>query len=143
MVAITIGRLARESGLAPETLRYYERLGLIQPSQRSRANYRIYGTDAEGRLRFIRRAQALGFSLAEIRELLGLHAATNEDMARVKALAQVKIAEIDAKIGDLQRMRKGLAALDELCPGHGPTAACPILAALLGDDLPARHECCG
>ncbi|MHB8248923.1 MAG: heavy metal-responsive transcriptional regulator [Acidithiobacillus sp.] len=139
MVAITIGRLARESGLAPETLRYYERLGLIQPSQRTRANYRLYGRDAEGRLRFIRRAQGLGFSLAEIRDLLGLHAAANEDMARVKALAQIKIAEIDAKISDLQQMRTGLAALSDLCPGHGPTAACPILAALLGDDVPAGH----
>jgi hypothetical protein len=62
-------------------------------------------------------------------------------MSRVKALAQIKIAEIDAKISDLQRMRTGLAALNELCPGHGPTAACPILAALLGDDMTAGHEC--
>ncbi|VAY89701.1 hypothetical protein CARN8_820009 [mine drainage metagenome] len=83
MNTMTIGKLAHDNGLATETLRHYERLGLIAPSQRSASNYRLYDQTAAQRLRFIRRAQALGFSLPEIRELLGLHA--DADMGAVKA----------------------------------------------------------
>lgn len=131
---ITIGVLARQAGLTAETLRYYERLGLIAPSQRTAANYRVYGADAAQRLRFIRRAQVLGFSLNEIAQLLSLHAYPESDMAEVKVLAQAKITEIQSKIDDLERMKQGLAALAETCPGHGSTEHCPILGALLTDD---------
>lgn len=126
----TIGALARQEGVAPETLRYYERLGLVEPFQRTVSNYRLYDAEAVRRLRFIRRAQALGFSLAEIGELLSLHTRPEADMSAVKQLAQDKIADIESRIADLQRMKAGLAALSERCPGHGSTAQCPILNAL-------------
>ncbi|MHB0920020.1 MAG: heavy metal-responsive transcriptional regulator [Thiomonas delicata] len=130
MNALTIGKLARSMGLATETLRHYERLGLIYPSQRSAANYRLYGDEAGQRLRFIRRAQALGFSLPEIRELLSLHADADADMGRVKAIVQQRMAQIDARMADLQQLKAGLMALASSCPGHGATQDCPILAAL-------------
>lgn len=131
---LSIGALARSEGLATETLRYYERLGLIEPARRTASNYRVYDAAAVRRLRFIRRAQALGFSLAEIRELLSLHAHPEADMGGVKELAEHKIADIEAKMADLARMKAGLEALAERCPGHGSTAECPILATLLEDD---------
>ncbi len=132
---MTIGVIARREGLAAETLRYYERLGLIAPSRRTASNYRLYNEDAARRLRFIRRAQALGFSLSEIAELLALHQNPDKDMLAVKDMAQTKMAVICRKIDDLQRMKQGLESLSEQCPGHGPTAECPILEALLKDDV--------
>lgn len=127
----TIGVLAKKEGLATETLRYYERQGLIAPSRRSASNYRLYDLTSVRRLRFIRRAQTLGFSLAEIGELLSLHQQPAADMGAVKALAQTRIADIEARIADLERMKTGLTALSAQCPGHGDTAGCPILNALL------------
>ncbi|AOU98835.1 heavy metal-responsive transcriptional regulator [Acidihalobacter yilgarnensis] len=131
---MSIGTLAERAGLTAETLRYYERRGLIEPSRRTAANYRLYDEMAASRLRFIRRAQALGFSLGEIAQLLSLHAYPESDMHEVKVLAQNKIREIDLKITDLQRMRHGLEVLTEQCPGRGSTADCPILGALLEED---------
>ncbi|AOV17765.1 heavy metal-responsive transcriptional regulator [Acidihalobacter aeolianus] len=131
---ITIGTLASRVGLTAETLRYYERLGLIEPSRRTAANYRLYGEDAARRLRFIRRAQTLGFSLGEIAQLLSLYAYPESDMAEVKQLAETKIREIQTRIDDLERMKQGLEALSQQCPGHGSTAECPILAALTGTE---------
>ena len=134
MQTLTIGKLARETGVAVETLRYYERRGLIAPCRRTASGYRLYQPDASRRLRFIRRAQALGFSLAEIGELLSLHEHPEQDMGSVKRLAQAKIDNIAAKVADLERMRAGLEALTDRCPGHGSTADCPILASLLEND---------
>ena len=139
---VTIGRLAREAGLAAETLRYYERIGLIQPVQRTQSNYRLYDSEAESRLRFIRRAQNLGFSLAEVKELLDISSSAENDMGEVKALTEQKIAEIDLKIADLQRMRTALAQRVECCPGHGSVANCPILASLADAEgaMPVRER---
>ncbi|WP_414040191.1 heavy metal-responsive transcriptional regulator [Acidithiobacillus sp. M4-SHS-6] len=139
---VTIGRLAREAGLAAETLRYYERIGLIQPVQRTQSNYRLYDGHAGSRLRFIRRAQNLGFSLSEVKELLDISSSAENDMGEVKALTEQKIAEIDFKIADLQRMRNALAVQTERCPGHGSVKDCPILASLAdaeGDMVVRRH----
>lgn len=133
---LTIGQLARRAKLAPETLRHYERLELIRPSRRSDANYRLYDSSALQRLQFIRRAQSLGFSLPEIRQLLGLHGAGDGDMAQVRAIAEQRMAQIDQRMADLQRLREGLEQLVRACPGHGPLAECPILAAL--SPAPAR-----
>ncbi|MBU2755805.1 heavy metal-responsive transcriptional regulator [Acidithiobacillus sp. CV18-2] len=137
---VTIGRLAREAGLAAETLRYYERIGLIRPVQRTQSNYRLYDNEAEARLRFIRRAQNLGFSLAEVKELLDINSHPENDMAAVKQITQGKIADIEEKIADLERMRSALHEVSERCPGHGSVEACPILASLAGaeraTDLP-------
>jgi len=131
MEKLTIGKLARQVGLGVEPLRYYERRGLIEPRRRTDAGYRLYHADAEQRLRFIRRAQALGFSLDEVAELLSLSDRPGESAAEVKRLAQTKIEDIDSRIRDLERMKSALAELEVQCPGHaGTTAECPILAAL-------------
>lgn len=127
---LTIGRLARQVGVGAETLRYYERLELIHPARRTQSNYRLYGADAEQRLVFIRRAQTLGFSLDEIRELLSLHHRADAGAAEVKAIAEARIREVEVRIHDLERMRDGLATLSAQCDGRGPAAECPILAAL-------------
>ena len=131
---LTIGRLAKTSGIATETLRYYERRGLLEPSQRTPSGYRLYGPAAAQRLRFIRRAQALGFSLDEIAELLALSDDPGESAASVKQLTRAKIDDIERRIRDLERMRQGLAALEGRCPGHGSTSDCPMLGALNQDD---------
>ncbi len=130
MQTLTIGKLARQSGLAVETLRYYERRGLINPCERTASGYRLYQPEAGQRLRFIRRAQALGFSLDEIAELLALSDNPAKSAAEVKALTRAKIHDIDTRIQDLERMKQGLAALEAHCPGKGSTADCPILHAL-------------
>lgn len=128
--AFTVGRLARKLGLGAETLRYYERLGLIRPIRRTTANYRLYGPDAERRLIFIRRAQALGFSLDDIRELLSLHGRADATASEVKRLTAARAREVEAKLRDLEGIRAGLAALADACSGRGPASECPILAAL-------------
>jgi MerR family copper efflux transcriptional regulator len=134
MQELTIGRLAKQSGIGAETLRYYERRGLLRPSQRTAAGYRLYQPEAAARLRFIRRAQALGFSLDEIGELLALSDDPGRSAAAVKRMTRAKIDDIQARIRDLERMKDGLAALETRCPGHGSTRDCPILAALNHDD---------
>jgi Cu(I)-responsive transcriptional regulator len=131
---ISIGALAQKAGVATETLRYYERLGLIAPKRRTAANYRVYDATTTHRLAFIRQSQSLGFSLTEISQLLALHGRPKADMAEVKQLAETKIADIDQKIAHLQQMKSGLEVLAKICPGHGPTAECPILNALTGED---------
>jgi MerR family copper efflux transcriptional regulator len=126
-----IGTLAQEAGVRIDTVRYYERSGLLAPKSRLSSGYRRYGVTELARLRFIRRAQSLGFSLKEIRELLAL--SKGRDVARVKRAAQTKLADVEARIAALQRVRDGLARLIGACPGHGEAADCPILQALGGD----------
>lgn len=128
-----IGTLAKRAGVGIDTVRYYERSGLLTPSQRLASGYRRYTPLELARLRFIRRAQALGFTLSEVRELLALSA--KRDVARVKRSAQAKLEDVDQKIAALQKIREGLATLVAACPGHGRAADCPILQAL-GDEEP-------
>lgn len=131
MQPLTIGKLARQANVGVETLRYYERRGLIAPERRTDAGYRLYDDDARQRLQFIRRAQTLGFSLDEIAELLSLSHRPTASAADVKRLARARIDDIEARIHDLERMKAALSELEEQCPGHaGTTAECPILAAL-------------
>ena len=138
---LTIGELAQHAQLGAETLRYYERLGLLAPASRSPSGYRRYTAQAMDRLDFIRRAQALGFSLMQIGELLALHGRPEADMSAVRAIAAQRLAEIDAKLDDLQRLKAGLQTLLSACPGHGPSEQCPILAALRGNTIPdVLHE---
>ena len=136
MESIGIGTLAKRAGVRIDTVRYYERSGLLSPQSRLESGYRRYGRAELARLRFIRRAQALGFSLREIRELLAL--SKGRDMARVKRIAEGKLADVEQRIAALQRMRDGLATLIAACPGHGDLARCPILAALGGEESPAQ-----
>ena len=131
---MTIGQVARASGTSIQTLRYYERERLLQAQARKPSGYRVYRPEAVARLRFIRRAKALGFSLAEIRELLRLQDEKPGNRAKVKAVADNKIAELDQKIRDLRRMRTVLAHLSEECSGSGPVHGCPIVEALQADD---------
>jgi MerR family copper efflux transcriptional regulator len=134
---LTIGKLARKAGVGIDTVRYYERNGLLSPTSRSSAGYRRYGELEFARLRFIRRAQKLGFTLKEIRSLLALSA--RRSVAQVKRAAQAKLDDVDSKLADLQRVRAGLALLVEACPGHGQPAECPILRAL-ADEEGTSHE---
>ena len=132
---LSIGKLAQLAGVGIDTVRYYERNGLLAPSMRLASGYRRYGELELARLRFIRRAQKLGFTLKEINSLLNLSARRN--VAQVKRAAQTKLADVEARIADLQRVREGLALLVEACPGHGQSSECPILRALSNED---EHE---
>jgi MerR family mercuric resistance operon transcriptional regulator len=120
--------LARLGGVNLETVRYYEREGLIPKPPRTRAGYRVFPLEAAQRLRFIKRAQALGFSLTDIRALLSLRPST--DRAKVRARTQARIADIEQKIHTLQAMRKFLGSLIDRCEHCGPMGECPILESL-------------
>lgn len=130
METIGIGALAKRAGVGIDTVRYYEREGLLEPTERRESGYRRYSGIQVSRLRFIRKAQALGFSLKEIRELLTL--SSHQDVASVKHRAEDKLVDVDQRIAELQRVRAGLSALIKACPGHGRPEDCPILQALGG-----------
>lgn len=130
---MNIGQLARRAGVPIDTVRYYERQQLLPTARRSAAGYRIFDEDAVQRLRFIRRAKALGFRLEEVGELLTLSAERGRDMAGVHQTAAARLADIDLRMRELQRMRDALAQLVDACPGHGAMGSCPIMAALQED----------
>ncbi len=134
MELLTIGRLARAVGVNLETVRYYERRGLLPKPPRSGSGYRLFPVEAKHRLRFIRRAQELGFSLGEIRELLSLRTVPTAKSADVRRRAQAKITDIEAKIRSLQSMKKALCELMQTCSGCGPVRDCPILESLDAED---------
>jgi Cu(I)-responsive transcriptional regulator len=129
---LNIGKLAKLAGVGIDTVRYYERNGLLAPSARLASGYRRYGELELARLRFIRKAQKLGFSLKEIESLLTLSARRN--VGQIKRTAQAKLEDIESRIADLQRVRDGLASLVDACPGHGRASECPILRALTVED---------
>jgi len=130
MQVFTIGQIAQQAEVGIETVRFYERQGLLAPPPRGTSGYRQYPPDSVQRLRFIRRAKALGFSLAEIRSLLSLHPGSAQSCTDVSCLTRDKIADIDAKIRDLESVRRGLEALAASCERREPLSACPLLAAL-------------
>lgn len=129
---LSIGRLARAADVGVETIRFYEREGLLPEPARTASGYRQYPLDTIDRLGFVRRAKRLGFSLAEIRELLALAHADGE-RARVKAIAEQKLSVIEQRIGELTRMRDALTGLTHQCSGRGPIEGCPIIEALTDD----------
>jgi MerR family copper efflux transcriptional regulator len=132
MESMGIGALAKRASVGIDTVRYYERAGLLAPRSRLPSGYRRY-TDLElARLRFIRRAQALGFTLKEVRELLSLSA--QRDVGRVKRSAQTKLTDVGRRIAELEKVRSALSKLIAACPGHGRAADCPILQALGGEE---------
>jgi DNA-binding transcriptional MerR regulator len=131
--SIGIGTLAKRAGVGIDTVRYYERNGLLAPRTRLASGYRRYGELEVSRLRFIRRAQALGFTLKEVRALLSLSA--QRDVARVKRAAQAKLEDVEHRIAALERIRQGLSSLIGACPGHGRAADCPILQALGSEEI--------
>ena len=127
MTALTIGQLAKRAQVNVETVRYYERQGLIPTPGRSASGYRQYTQETAARIRFIRRAKELGFSLREIGDLLSLDGNPDTVCAEVKERAEIKLVDIEERIRDLQRMKRVLADLVAACPEHGSTSHCPIL----------------
>ncbi len=130
MRTLTIGQLAKQAGVGVETVRFYERKALLDGPPRTASGYRQYSQDVVRRIRFIRLAKELGFSLKEVAELLSLRVDPETTCAEVKAQAEDKIADIDAKLRDLQRMKETLVRLVTTCSGRGPISQCPILDAL-------------
>ncbi|HEY0973232.1 MAG TPA: heavy metal-responsive transcriptional regulator [Solimonas sp.] len=131
--SLTISRLAKATGVGIDTVRYYERNGLLPEPPRRASGYRAYREEDVQRLRFIRRAKQLGFSLEEIRGLLDLSAQNEQGVPGVHATAAARLAELDARIEELERVRNGLRQLVQACPGHGTPHECPILKALTGE----------
>lgn len=131
-VRLRIGEVAAAADLSVETIRYYERLGLIREAARTASGYRQFEPAVVRRLRFIRRAKELGFSLEEIRELLELRADPEASASDVQELARANLAEIEDKLADLTRLRDALLAVSCTCDGRGPMTECPILDALDG-----------
>lgn len=124
MADLTIGALAREAGVGVETVRFYQRKGLVAEPARAGGIRRYDGRDVE-RIRFIKKAQAAGFSLAEIGELIALD--STEDRARARALATARIGALDSRIAELKEARTALARLAKEC-GEGRDGPCPIIA---------------
>lgn len=131
--ALTIGELGEQANVNIETLRYYERRGLLPPPPRSAANYRLFPPETVHVVRFIKQAQELGFTLKEIEELLSLRAIPEAQCADVKKLAQEKIKDIDTKIATLQALREVLDAMLTECPGKAPIQQCPILETIAAE----------
>lgn len=139
MESLTTGQLARKAHVNVETLRYYERRGLMPEPPRRESGYRQYSEGDVARIQFIKRAQDLGFSLKEIAELLSLRVDPHTTCADVKKKAEVKIFDIDQKIKTLQGIKKALTKLTALCRGRGPTSQCPILEAMDSESLGERR----
>jgi MerR family mercuric resistance operon transcriptional regulator len=126
-MGLKIGQVAERGRVNLQTVRYYEREGLLPEPPRLASGYRIFSDDAVRRVRFIKRAQELGFSLAEIRELLSMEFDHTKDCSDVQRLAKAKLADIDEKIRTLEAMKRTLSELADACPGRGPSTTCPIL----------------
>src|SRR5437660_11848398 len=120
MKPLTIGQVARSAGVGIETVRFYERQGLLTEPARKESGYRQYGEDVVARLRFIRRAKELGFSLKEIAELLALRVEPETTCAEVRTKAEAKIVDVEEKIQALRRIKKALVKLTTACSGRGP-----------------------
>lgn len=128
MSTLTIGKLAKACDVKVDTVRYYERKGLLLPLERTESGYRVYSTDSVKRLRFVRKAQSLGFTLEEIRELLELSEQPEADCSDIRDKASKKIEEVEKRIFDLVSIKESLTELSEFCPGKGkPLSDCSIL----------------
>jgi len=123
--------VAAGAAVNPQTLRYYERRGLLPEPVRSPGGYRAYPADAVGRVRFIKRAQDLGFTLAEVASLLDLVEGGPDNCDQVRDLAQEKIADLERRIADLQGLRAGLARLVATCDRPREDRECPIMQQLV------------
>ncbi len=143
MGSLTIGQVARMGEVNVETIRYYERQGLIPPPPRRESGYRQYPEDTVSRVRFIRKSQGLGFTLKEIGELLALRIGPDTVCSDIRKATEVKIKEIEEKMETLRRMKDVLSGLATECKGRGPVSECPILEALeakCGDYRPITEE---
>lgn len=122
-----IGEVAKHSGFGIETIRYYEREGLLQPPQRRPSGYRQYDESTVRRLEYIRQAKDLGFTLAEIRELLELSFAAHSSCDHIRQRAEAKIADIEEKIRSLQQMKRSLRKILQRCRAANSIADCPLV----------------
>ena len=127
---LTIGQSARQAGVHIETIRYYERRGLLPEPPRTESGYRLYGADSVARLRFIKQAQALGFTLEEIGELLALRVDAETSCDQVRHRAERKAADVAEKIRSLQAIQAALMELIAACTQGGPEGECPFLTSL-------------
>ncbi len=127
---LTIGQLAKEVGVNIETVRYYERLHLLAPTARKPSGYRLYSDDLVRRLRFIKNAQSLGFTLHEIGELLNLRVSSAARCGDVQQKAEEKLKQVEAKVQDLQALARVLRSLIHSCKAGQPTDRCPILKSM-------------
>jgi len=127
---MNIGEASKRSGLPRKTIRYYEEIGLLRADRRENG-YRDYDISHIHKLRFVQRARGLGFSIEECRNLLSLYEDKSRASARVKAMAQARVAEIDSKLAELQGLRETLTALVSACHGD-ERPDCPILEDLAG-----------
>lgn len=134
MTGLKVGEVAKQAGVNLQTIHYYERRGLLPRPPRTESNYRAYPAEAVLRVRFVKRAQELGFTLKEIKELLSLRAAPRTRCDDVRERAEAKVQDINAKVRTLQAMRKALTMLIGECSGTGPVSQCPILEALDSED---------
>jgi len=137
MPTLTIGKVAKQVGVGVETIRFYEREGLIDDPRRRASGYREYAPDVVHRIRFIRHAKELGFTLREIKELLELRVEPDRRCGDVLELAEAKIADIDERICKLRKMRRALTGLTRDCRRDQPTEECPILRAIDASDEPS------
>ena len=135
MKTLTTGQVARRSGVGVETLRFYEREGLIAEPPRNASGYRAYPEEAVAQIQFTKRAKELGFTLKEIKELLSLRVDPDTSCEAVRDQATAKIDDIEGKIRTLQKMKKALLKLRGACSGRGPTSECPILDALEREEM--------
>ena len=129
---IAIGALSKHTGTNIETIRYYERVGLLPTPARSSGGYRLYGTDHVKRLNFVRRARALGFSVAEVRKLLTLADQRRRPCAEVRVVAMAHLQDVKAKIADLRQMERVLRDTVARCEA-GSGSHCPMIDALYTD----------
>lgn len=128
-----IGEVAGRANVPRETVRYYEKRGLIPKPDRRRSGYRIFTQRHIDQIKFIKRAQQLGFTLSEIKELLELRVDEETSCSEIKQEAQQKYKDVSRKIEDLQRIKKTLTDLIDSCSEDGPAGDCPILEALEGE----------
>jgi MerR family mercuric resistance operon transcriptional regulator len=135
MVGLKIGQLAQIAEVSVDAVRFYERRGLLPEPERTESGYRVYARDDVQQLRFIKRAQEVGFSLNEVRELLALRTDDRKTCEDVKARVRAKIAVIDARIAQLQTFRRALTRLETACAGDStPVGECPVIEALDAED---------
>lgn len=134
-MGLKIGEVAERGGVNLQTIRYYEREKLLSEPPRLASGYRVYPEQTVRRVRFIKRAQEIGFTLAEIRELLAIRVDPDRDSAEIRALAHAKISDIEEKIQTLERMKAALGRITERCSGCGPASECPILDSIDSDEV--------
>jgi len=129
-LGLTIGQLAKMASVNVQTVRYYERRNLLQPTDRKASGYRVYSDDALRRLRFIKNAQALGFTLREVNDLLNLRVSSVARCGTIQVKAQAKLKQVEAKTRDLLALSRALQSLIRTCRAGQPTDHCPILKRL-------------